>query len=91
MISQKESSINIDPQIYAKVQEIQQQYRVARENEWYAHQGQVGAELVDRGAINELFTRVRCLAREVGYLRTIIDTKGLLLDASIEEIYGDWV
>ena len=109
MISQKESSINnktvgfdeYDPQIYAKVQEMQRQYRVARENynrfarenEWYAHQGQASVEAsvadIPYRSLDELVTRVRCLAREVGYLKTIIDTKGLLLDASIEEIYGD--
>lgn len=55
MISQKESSINnktvgfdeYDPQTYAKVMEIQRQYRVARENEWYAHQEHVASQMAD--------------------------------------------
>ena len=97
MISQKENSINIDPQIYAKVQEIQRQYRVARENEWYARQGHMASQIADVSSnLSEVVSHVRyleqevvCLTTEIGRLRSIVDAKGLLLDASIEEIYGD--
>ena len=104
MISQKESSINnktvgfdeYDPQIYAKVQEIQRQYRVARENEWYARQEQASVADIPYRSMNELVSHVRRLEQEVGYLttevgrlRNIISTKSLLLDESIDEIYGD--
>ena len=89
MISQKESSINIDPQIYAKVQEIQRQYRVARENEWYARQGQASVADIPYRSMNELVSHVRYLESEIRYLKSVIDEKSLLLDASIEEIYGD--
>ena len=95
MISQKESSINIDPETYAKVMDIQRQYRVARENGWYvpqeyAPQEQMASQMADASAsLNELVARVRCLTREVWHLKEIVDAKGLVLDASIEEIYGD--
>lgn len=105
MISQKESSINnktvgfdeYDPQIYAKVQEIQRQYRVARENEWYARQERMASQMANiPSSMNELVSHVRRLEQEVGYLtteigrlRNIISTKSLLLDESIDEIYGD--
>lgn len=91
MISQKENSINIDPQIYAKVQEIQRQYRVARENEWCARQGQASVADASYSSMNELVSRVRYLESGVRYLKSVIDENSLLLDASIEEIYGDWV
>jgi len=110
MISQKESSINnktvgfdeYDPQIYAKVQEIQRQYRVARENEWYARKEHMASQMADDSvsfnpaSLNELIIRVRYLTKEVCHLqeivdanKEIVDAKGLLLDASIEEIYGE--
>ena len=87
MISQKESSINdktvsrdeYDPQIYAKVQEIQRQYRAASVADTSYH------------SMNELVSHVRYLESEVRYLKSVIDKKSLWLDASIEEIYGDWV
>ena len=99
MISQKESSINnktigfdeYDPQIYAKVQEIQRQYRVARENEWYDRQEQVSVANIPYHSMNELVSHVRYLESEVRYLKSVIDKKSLWLDASIEEICGDWV
>ena len=90
MISQKESSINIDPQTYVKVMDMQRQYQVARENEWYARQEHMASQMADASAsLNELVARVRCLTREVWHLKEIVDAKGLVLDASIEEIYGD--
>lgn len=97
MISQKESSINnktvgfdeYDPQIYAKVQEMQRQYRAARENEWYARQEQASVANIPYHSMNELVSHVRYLESEVRYLKSVIDKKSLLLDASIEEIYGD--
>lgn len=98
MISQKESSINnktvgfdeYDQQIYAKVQEIQRQYRVARENEWYAHQQQASvSDISYRSSMNELVSHVRYLENEVRYLKSVIDAKSLWLDESIDEIYGE--
>ena len=98
MISQKESSINnktvgfdeYDPQIYAKVQEIQRQYRVARENEWYARQGQASvSDISYRSSMNDLVSHLRYLESEVRYLKSVINTNSLLFDASIDEIYGD--
>ena len=97
MISQKESSINnktvgfdeYDPQTYAKIQEIQRQCRVARENEWYARQEQASVADIPYRSMNELVSHVRYLESEIRYLKSVIDEKSLLLDASIEEIYGD--
>ena len=86
MISQKESSINnktvgrdeYDPQIYAKIQEIQRQYRAASV-----------ADISYRSSMNELVSHVRYLESEVRYLKSVINTNSLLFDASIDEIYGD--
>ena len=104
MISQKESSINnktvgfdeYDPQTYAKIQEIQRQCRVARENEWYARQGRASVASMPYRSMDELASHMRYLEENVGFLkaevvrlRNIINTKGLLFDESIEEIYGD--
>lgn len=105
MISQKESSINdktvsrdeYDPQIYAKIQEMQRQCRVAQEKEWYAHQEHMASQMADASVsfsrlkdhVDYLENEVVFLTSEVSRLRNIISTKGLLLDASIEEIYGD--
>ncbi len=97
MISQKESSINnktvdfdaYDPQTYAKIQEIQRQCRVARENEWYARQGQASVADIPYRSMNELVSHVRYLESELRYLKSVINTNSLLLDASIDEIYGD--
>ena len=61
-----------------------------RENVWNAHQGNMVGQLSDVSvSLNELVARVRYLTKEVRYLREIMDAKSLLLDASIEEIYGD--
>lgn len=97
MISQKESSTNnkfvcidaYDPHLYAKVQEMQRQYRVARENEWYARQEQASVANIPYHSMNELVSHVRYLESEVGHLKEIVDAKSLWLDASIEEIYGE--
>jgi hypothetical protein len=89
MISQKESSINIDPQTYVKVMDMQRQYQVARENEWYARQEQASVADIPYRSMNELVSHVRYLESEIRYLKSVIDEKSLLLDTSIEEIYGD--
>lgn len=107
MISQKESSTNIVDAVTYAEKYRQSMIPIGQtadyvamstngvlheENGQYALQANMESQLSDVSvSLNELVSHVRYLESEVGYLREIVDAKGLLLDASIEEIYGDWV